>query len=376
MSKGRDVIQHIKDEDMDSYSDDSLFSISSWGADLSFRELIQRYEDDELIKPELQRKYVWDRIDASRFIDSLLLGLPVPSIFLAKTSGERLLIVDGFQRIMSVYDYVRGIFSRDGKVFRLSRSERINSRWRGKAFAELNDADQRRVRNTTIHAIIFVQQQPQDNDTSLFQVFERINTSGRTLFPQEIRNCVAQGALNSLLFDLNMLTEWRRLFGLDEADFRMRDMEYILRFFALSSSDFRQDTRERISLKRFLDLYMKSHSEQSPEVLNTLRERFTNSIQLVDEHFGISAFHNISPSDPNRLVEKFSPTIFDSITIAADYAIAQGNYVIPEDPEAARRFLLQNAEYRLAITKETMTRTNITTRISMACNCLFGITYE
>ena len=71
----------------DFYSDDDLFKISSWGADLSFRELITRYDEDELVKPELQRHYVWDKTEASRFIDSILLGLPVPSIFLAKTKN-------------------------------------------------------------------------------------------------------------------------------------------------------------------------------------------------------------------------------------------------------------------------------------------------
>lgn len=203
MAITKDVIQHIRDEDNDAYSDDSLFNIKPWGADLSFRELIQRYDDNELVKPELQRKYVWDRAEASRFIDSLLLGLPVPSIFLAQTQDEKLLIIDGFQRIMTVYDFVNGIFSRDGKSFSLSRSDKINSRWRGKNFLELSDTEQRRVRNTTIHAIIFAQQQPSQDDTSLFQVFERINTSGRTLLSQEIRNCVAQGSFNKLLFSLN-----------------------------------------------------------------------------------------------------------------------------------------------------------------------------
>src|SRR5687767_371077 len=130
-------IQTNKDEDNDYYSDDDLFKIASWGADLSFRELIQRYQDNELVKPELQRKYVWDRTEASRFIDSLLLGLPVPSIFLAKTVDEKLLIVDGYQRIMTVYDYVRGIFSGDGKVFKLSKTDKINVKWGGKAFTEL-----------------------------------------------------------------------------------------------------------------------------------------------------------------------------------------------------------------------------------------------
>lgn len=376
MTKTRDVIQHIREEDDDSYSDDSLFHIKSWGADLSFRELVQRYEDDELVKPELQRHYVWDRSEASRFIDSLLLGLPVPSIFLAQTQNEKLLIIDGYQRIMTVYDFIRGIFSKDGKIFRLSRSDRINHRWRGKAFSELGDVEQRRVRNTTIHAIIFVQQQPEDDDTSLFQVFERINTSGRTLLPQEIRNCVAQGRLNNLLFELNEHAPWRRLFGLVEADSRMRDIEFILRFFALSSEVFRNDVREKISLKRFLDLYMKGHSNPDDILLADMRHRFVQAINLVDNTFGSIAFHNISSSDPQRLVTKFSPTLFDSITIAADYALQRGGYVIPADPENARRNLLGDAEYRTAISKETMTRINITTRISKACTQLFGIEYE
>ena len=114
------------DREEDDYSNDDLYNINSWGADLSFRELISMYEDGELLKPELQRNYVWDKNEASRFIESLLMGLPVPSIFLAKTDDECKLIVDGYQRIMTVYDYVKkGIFSKDGKVFKLSNSNAI-----------------------------------------------------------------------------------------------------------------------------------------------------------------------------------------------------------------------------------------------------------
>jgi hypothetical protein len=375
MARERDVIQHIKEEDSDTYSDDSLFSISSWGADLSFRELLQRYDDDELVKPELQRHYVWDRIEASRFIDSLLLGLPVPSIFLAKTEEEKLLIVDGYQRIMTVRDYVRGVSSRDGKAFKLSRTEKVNSRWRGKSFAELDDSEQRRVRNTTIHAIIFVQERPGGDDTSLYQIFERINTSGRTLMAQEIRNCVAQGPLNTLLIELNTIPEWRQLFGLKEPDCRMRDMEFVLRFFALSSPAYRNSKTERLSLKRFLDLYMQTNTKSDPEALEALRTRFTASVSLVHELFGDTAFHNTSPSDPTKLVAKFSPTLCDSLLIAADWAIQSG-YQVPREPERARRKLLQDSEYRFAITKETMSRSCIDTRVGMASEWLFGTKYE
>lgn len=90
-----------KNED-ESISNDELFNISSWGADLSFREIIMMYDEGELLKPELQRNYVWTKLEASRFIDSILLGLPVPSIFFAKVEDEKKLIIDGYQRIMTI----------------------------------------------------------------------------------------------------------------------------------------------------------------------------------------------------------------------------------------------------------------------------------
>ena len=104
------------------------------------------YSEGELLKPELQRKYVWSRVEASRFIDSILLGLPVPSVFFAKEADETMLIIDGFQRIMTVSDFVNGTFSGDGKVFKLSNTENINPRWRGKAFVELDTQEKRRIK--------------------------------------------------------------------------------------------------------------------------------------------------------------------------------------------------------------------------------------
>ena len=150
MIKEESNIEEIKNEIEDDYSDDSLFNIASWGADLSFREIISMYDDDELVKPELQRKYVWDKVEASRFIESILMGLPVPSIFLAQ-SGSQKLIVDGYQRIMTVRDYVKGVFTTDQKVFKLSNSEKINERWRNRAFSELSVDEQRKIKSTTIH---------------------------------------------------------------------------------------------------------------------------------------------------------------------------------------------------------------------------------
>lgn len=376
MATSKSVIHHIKAEDEDGYSDDSLFNIKPWGADLSFRELIERYDQDELVKPELQRNYVWDRREASRFIDSLLLGLPVPSIFLAQTRNEKLLIIDGYQRIMTVRDYVRGIFGKDEKSFALSRTDKINKRWRGKQFNELSDTEQRRIRNTTIHAIVFAQQkEPESDDTSLFQVFERINTSGRTLTAQEIRNCVAQGSLNKLLFKLNENTTWRELFGLLVPDSRMRDMEFLLRFFALRSEQFKQITQERLSLRQLLDIYMKNHSAINPNTSAEMERKFEAAIESVKTMLGVSAFHNISPSDRTKYVPKFSPTIFDSILMATDSAIRRNIAPLP-DAKSNKLALLQDDEYRSAISQETMRKSNINLRAQKACRYLFGVDYE
>ena len=375
MKTGKNVIQRIREEEEDFYSDDDLFSISSWGADLSFRELIDRFNEGGLVKPELQRKYVWDKSEASRFIDSLLLGLPVPSIFLAKTKDEQMLIVDGYQRIMTVYDFVRGIFSSDDKVFKLTRSDKINARWRGKAFAELSETEQRKIKNTTIHAIIFVQEQPAGTNTSLFQVFERINTSGSSLLSQEIRNCVSQGKLNNLLFELNKLPEWRTLFGLAVEDVRMRDLEFILRFFSLSSSSFKQETKEGSSLKRYLNVYMNENRDPTDAELAAYRKRFTDTVLFLHDHFGGAAFHNISSTHPDRLVTKFNPTIFDSLMIAADFALAQGDTPLLANAEEKRRQLLTDPGYRLSISKETMRTASIRTRISKAAKILFDLDY-
>lgn len=367
-TKEKDYIEEIQSKIDDDYSDDSLFNISSWGADLSFRELISMYEEDELVKPELQRKYVWDKVEASRFIESILLGLPVPSVFLAQ-SGSQKLIVDGYQRIMTVYDYMRGIFSTDKKVFRLSNSEKINARWRNKAFSELSTDDQRKIKSTTIHAIIFEQKKPENDGTSLYQVFERINISGRTLTPQEIRNCVYQGSFNTMLFEINENKTWRELFGTEEADSRMRDLEYILRFFTMKTGDILDTESKQISLKKALNDFMKTHKEDSPADIQRFKDEFDTTVQLVYDHIGKDAFRNYTRG---KFSKKFHPAIFDAIMVAVFLIHKQG---IPLDDVSEEKHiaLLENPGFKEATSKRTTDVENIRKRIFLAGEMLFGV---
>jgi hypothetical protein len=361
------------DEQEDAYSDDDLFKISSWGADLSFRELIARYDDNELVKPELQRHYVWDRVEASRFIDSILLGLPVPSIFLAKTNDEKLLIIDGYQRLMTVRDFVKGFFSDDKSAFALSNSKKIHERWRGKAFAQLDDEEKRKIRNTTIHAIIFMQQHPSSDDTSLYQIFERINTSGRSLLPQEIRNCVYQGPLNSLLISMNKIDAWRTLWGSPKIDNRMRDLELILRFFALSDDFILKSEKApyNVSLKQYLNTYMGTHNGEP--YVSALKVQFERTLAFVHEKFGETAYHNISPSDPGRYLPNLSSTVFDAIMIASWMIVQSGKPTEAGDVYRSRKVkLLQDQSYQRILSQETMRSANIRKRVDEMFQALTG----
>lgn len=360
MNNKDDIIEEIKSEVDDDYSDDSLFNISSWGADLSFREIISMYEEDELVKPELQRKYVWDKVEASRFIESILMGLPVPSIFLAQ-SGSQKLIVDGYQRIMTVNDYVRGIYSGDGKIFRLSNSDRINARWRNKAFQELSIDEQRKIRSTTIHAIIFEQKFPENDDTSLYQVFERINTSGRTLTSQEIRNCVYQGSLNSLLFELNENKVWRALFGTETADNRMRDLEYILRFFVMCSDTVLDSTAKQISLKKSLNEFMGKYVAADEKTITGFREMFLGTMDCIYSSLGKNAFRNYSRG---RFTKKFHPAIYDAISVAF-YQAQKNGIKVKEIDETVHVELLRNDDFKKVISIRTTDVKNIKKRIQM-----------
>ncbi len=366
--KEKNNIEIIKSEVEDDYSDDSLFNISSWGADLSFRELANMYEDNELVKPELQRKYVWDKVEASRFIESILIGLPVPSIFLAQ-SGSQKLIVDGYQRIMTVYDYMRGIFSTDKKTFRLANSEKINSRWRNKAFSELSTDDQRKIKSTTIHAIIFEQKEPENDDTSLYQVFERINTSGRTLTPQEIRNCIYQGSFNTMLFELNEDKTWRKLFGNKDPDTRMRDIEYILRFFVMKTDSVLYSKSKQISLKKSLNNFMNSHKNDDDDDINQFKNEFKKNIQLLDECLGKNAFKNYSKE---KFSQKFHPAIYDAVMVSA-FLIIQKDLQLPHVSDENHIKLLENEEFKMAISKRTTDTENIRKRVCLAGKLLFGV---
>ncbi|UUX35217.1 DUF262 domain-containing protein [Fundicoccus culcitae] len=361
-------------EESISYSNDDLYNISSWGADMTFRELTLMYSEGDLVKPELQRKFVWTIDEASRFIDSILLGLPVPSIFLAVDTDEKRLIVDGYQRIMSVNDFFRGIFTNTEKVFRLSNKNNINKKWRGKTFDELTTEEKRRIRTTTIHAIIFEQKHPKD-DTGMYQIFERINTSGKSLKSQEIRNCVYQGSFNSLLFKLNLNDNWRKILRSEKEDSRMGDIELILRFFAMSEFEKSKEFNEKqINLNKYLNEYMGKNRNLIKEDIDELENQFVSTLEIALKFFGINVFKR--KNSKHVYLKKIHPTTFDAVAVSILKAIEKG-FDFNENIDFSKRYenLLLDKEFQNATSSRTTNVVQIKKRFNIASRYLFDLNY-
>lgn len=366
--KDEKMIDEILDE-TESYSDDSLFNITSFGSDMMLSQIVTMYEEGDMEKPELQRKYVWTKLEASRFIDSILLGLPVPSIFLSKNEKSSFLIVDGYQRIMTIYDYMKGnSFSGEESVFKLSNNEVINPLWRGKSYAELSDTQKRTIRTYTIHAIVFEQKHPK-NDTGMYQIFERINTGGRTLKPQEIRNCIYHGKFNNLLMSLNKNDIWRSVLGSSNEDSRMADIELILRFFAFDDLPNRPEHKQgQINLTKYLNDYMSSCSNSSEKKFKSMEEQFIETINYLYYAIGEHVFRNAKKRNGRiEWAKKVNPVIFDSVCTAAlecveDYNISNvGPGILSKKYEQ----LVLDDEYVTVIKQRTTNIKNIDQRVSI-----------
>ncbi len=257
------------------------FDISVSPADPTLELLANKVQQKDIIIPFYQRKYVWKIEQASRLIESFLMGLPVPQVFLYVNDDDRLEIIDGQQRIMSVTYFFEGYFGEADaqgrrKIFRLKGlSER--SEYNGKTYAELSTRDQRRLRNTSLRAIHIKQLSPSLRNDSVFHIFERLNTGGTQLKPQEIRNAVYRGQIVDELKTLNTDPNWRAILGLSHIDKNQKDVEIILRLFSLFEN---WKTYEKPML-RHLNHQMDLNRDFNSDRANRFKQRFPEVVELI-----------------------------------------------------------------------------------------------
>ena len=294
------------------------YAITSYGADYPVDGLVKRIRKGDIYIPEFQRGFVWDIKTASRFIESLLIGLPVPGIFLSKDQESKLIVIDGQQRLRTIQyfydgkipihnDYDLEESTIDGKVFALkldgnnNSSEELENKFNNKTYNTLSDEERRRLDDAIIPATIIKQDIPENDDSSIYQIFERLNTGGIKLTSQEIRACIYHGEFNKLLIELNRNSQWQNIFngrttGNFRPDLRMKDQELILRFLALyfASIDYDGDNEKTIMYQKPMKSFLNEFMKRNRQINNIKKEQiinvFNHSIETIYNSIGLRAF--------------------------------------------------------------------------------------
>ena len=340
-------IEPIESEIDDLYIDTASYKIANYPADFTLEVLYQKIKNKEIILPDFQRSYVWTKKKASRLIESFLLGLPVPQIFLYKVpESESLLVIDGHQRLKTICSFFDGIWKDNSKFTLLG----VKTIWEGKTFTGLEANEQRRFKNYVLRSILFEQTDPKDN-RSIFEIFERLNTGGMPLVQQEIRNSMVRGNIIKFLKELNAHKSWRELLDSDEPDDRLMDIEFILRFFAL----YRNWKNYKRPMKDFITDYMEENKNLPREEIHKLRDLFTKTTDLILKRIGKKAFIG------KRGVHV---SMLDSIMVAIATLIDK----IPEkeDLRAKWKKLITNKVYEGSIAKSTTDTDRVQERIKLA----------
>jgi len=356
-----DDLQVIDEAILDDTVTPDRYDISSFGADYDVEGLVRRINRGDIFIPDFQRDYVWRIPEASRFIESLLLGLPVPGIFLARESeSNRLLVIDGQQRLKTIQFFYDGLFDPkpDEKTHRVFALTKVQPELEGLTYASLTEKDRIKLDNSIIHATIVKQDTPKDDDTSVYHIFERLNNGGRKLTPQEIRTALYHGPFIDLIKELNEYAEWRQIYG--PKNNRLKDQELILRFLAL----FFDYERYEKPMVEFLNKFAARHQVADPEFLGDCKGVFVQTIDVVWQSFNSNAFR------PER---SLNAAVFDSVMVGIAYRLKRAPIDNVEALLESYVKLFEDRDYRIAIFQSTSNEASVQTRIRKAVDAFANV---
>ena len=344
------------DEEVEDVDDEETIpfehAISWYGADFTVDAVVSRLNRDDIRIPDFQRGFVWNRQKASRFIESLLLGLPVPGIFLATDEDQRFIVVDGQQRLKSLKFFCNGYFN-ENKHRKFSLTG-IESEFAGKTYDSLSPEYRRKLDNSLLPAIIVRQDRPSDDKSSIYLIFERLNTGGVLLQPQEIRAAIYTGEFNDLLRSLNNNPHWRDMFG--KVHNRMKDQELILRFLAM----YFNGEEYQSPLTKFLNAYMGSNRKLETRSEGELRQVFEITMKAIHKHLGANAFK------PPQSKGRFTAAVFDSVAVGIAKRLERGDIQNAEALRLRYNSLFENEDYRESTFAGTAHTTAAKQRLTIA----------
>lgn len=308
------------------------YDITSYPSDYTLSVLFKMWNEGGITIPDFQRSFVWSINQSSLLIESFLIGLPVPPIFLYIDNVNKNLVVDGQQRLLSVIFYMEGYFGAENEkgkrqTFRLTGLNE-KSPYYNKKFSELTTSDQRKLENSVLRAINIRQLSPDGENTSIYHIFERLNTGGTPLTEQEIRNVVFRGKFFNSIKNLNSDPNWRKILGKKLPDKHQKDIELILRIFSLSNhlGEYLKPMKE--FLNRIADKYKNSESRNVQSFIND----FQKASRVIYSYLGERPFHVRGPLNTSAM---------DSIFCAVLNNLSR----IPPDLKSRYDTLLQDPEF-------------------------------
>lgn len=248
----------------------------------SCSDLFRLFKSGQLdISPHFQRDKVWNAAEQTRFIDSLMKGLPIPSMCLSfDVKKDCWIVIDGLQRISTIIRFLD-----DNEDWRLSKLDDIDKKISGVKVSALKETSStlrklyNRVENISIPTTVLrCDMEKKHHSEYIFTIFHRLNTGGTKLNNQEIRNCIFSGDFNALLQELDLDPRWRKLNRMiKDNNHRFTKQEIILRFFTFNDKFKKYDGK----LSKFLNEYMKENRNPNKDFLLSKKTIFNETIDIL-----------------------------------------------------------------------------------------------
>ena len=332
-------------------------------SDMSLETIATMVEQNAIdTQPLYQRRERWSLGASSRLIESFLLNIPVPPVYLAEEAYGQYSVIDGKQRLTTIRRFMRNEFSLKG-VQHFGEIEM-------KKFNELPLELQNALRIRPYIRVVTLLRQ---SDPELkYQVFTRLNTGGETLEPQEIRNAAFRGKLNDLLFALSaspFLTNQLKIKNKREPTYlRMLDVEYVLRFFTVASTwkNFSGDYRKS------MDLYMEEHRNPTEEFLQGLMGTFEECLTRCEKLWGTHAFKRY---DGSTFRNQFLAGMYDAQMVAVNQLTHSefDQALVKKDRLLSRtKLLFGDKKFDTSVRVGTNTKSSIEYRITKLSELLLG----
>jgi hypothetical protein len=330
------------------------------GQDFDVVGLIRRLQNEDILIPSFghedtridaagfQRGFVWNRPQMDKFIESILLGYPIPGIFLVKQPDKRYLVLDGQQRLTTLRRFKDGIH--ETREFSLRN---VADEFKGLTYKTLPDDLRRQFENTFIQAIIVTSDGSKESMNSVYNIFERLNSGGTQLTPHEIRVALYAGPFIDYIEGLNRYSSWRSLYGARSS--RLRDQELVLRAIAL----FMNSGNYKRPLKKFLNDFVADNRDASNPGLDQIRLLFQAATDIIYESAGRESIRLRGSQVTAALAEVIIAALMDRLS----------NNATNPSPEAivdAIQRLKNNSDLTVAFTRSTADEEQLTKRLAAA----------